>query len=137
MGCLFSSAPLCLRVDDFSSTSLSSPSSSLFVYDDDSLPFDLLPPIYIPVRPSDFFSSVCFFFLLLLFPLRGASAPCPAVEGCRLGPSSVSDKVGLQPAACPTRGPSPPGLVTPSSAPLLPQCQRRAQAGLSQLEDQH
>lgn len=48
-------------LDDFSSTSLSSPSSSLFVYDDDSLPFDLLPPIYIPVRPSDFFSSVWFF----------------------------------------------------------------------------
>lgn len=30
MGCLFSPAPLCLCIDDFSSISLSSPSSSLF-----------------------------------------------------------------------------------------------------------
>lgn len=82
---------------------------------------------------SLWFLLIC---LLLLFLAFDASAPCPAAEGCRLGLSSVSDKVGLQPAACPTSGPSPPGLVTPSSALLRLQSQHRTRAGWLQLEDQ-
>lgn len=79
---------------------------------------------------SDLFSSIS---LLVCH----ASAPCPAVEGCRLGPSSVSDKVGLQLAAYNTRSPSHPGLVTPSSAHLLLQSQHRARAEWLQLKNQH
>lgn len=99
-------------------------------------------PIYISVPPSDFFSSVFFSFLFFRSLCRflfttGASAPCPVAEGSRLGPSSVSDKVALQLAACPIRDPSLPGRVTPSSALPLPRPQHRALAALSQLEDQH
>lgn len=95
--------------------------------------FIFLYALLISSHPS-FFPS--FFASLFCCLCVVASALCPAVEGCRLAPSSVSDKVGLQAAACPTRGPSPPGLVTPSSALLLPQSQCRTQDGLSQLADQ-
>lgn len=61
------------------------------------------------------------FLLLFVSRLRGfcLSAPCPVAEGSRLGPSSVSGKVALQLAACPTIGPSPPGRAIHTSAPLL------------------
>lgn len=70
---------------DFSSTNLSSPSSAL-LYDDDSLSFDLLPPIHIPVHLSDFFSSISSFCSLCVMPVlrvlrrRGAGSDCPVSQ---------------------------------------------------------
>lgn len=117
-----------------------------FFYDDSvsprASPFDLLPlfiSLCLPLISShQFFFSFLFFRSLCRFHFStGASAPCPVAEGSRLGPSSVSDKVAPQLAACPIRDLSLPGHVTPSSALPLPRPQHRALAALSQLEDQH
>ncbi|CAL8404510.1 unnamed protein product [Boreogadus saida] len=45
------------------------------------------------------------------------SAQCPAVEGSRRAPPSVSVRVARRPAAMPTSAPPPPGLATPTFAP--------------------
>lgn len=66
-------------------TNLSSPSSALF-YDDDSVPFDLLPPLRIPQHLSDFSSSVSSFCSMCLMPVlrvlrwRGAGSDCPVSQ---------------------------------------------------------
>lgn len=140
MGCLFSSSVLCLCID-FSSI-LSPPSSAPFMM----IPFSSLhfnvwsSPIYNSV-PSSHFSpphSALLFVSdsLLILSCRRLSAPCPVAVESRLGPSSVSGKVALQLAACPTRGLSLPGLATHTSAPPLPRLRHSAPAG-SQLLDRH
>lgn len=86
------------------------------------------PPIYICVTLSDFHSVLLFVWTsLLLLSCHNLSAPYPAVEESRLGPSSVSDKVALQLAACPTRGPSLPGLATHNIVLLQPRPQPQPQ----------
>lgn len=139
MGCLFSSSVLCLCID-FSSI-LSSPSSALFMmipFSPRASAFDLLPLFISPcLFLTSSHSALLFVSVSLLFlSCHHVSALCPVAEESRLGPSSVSGKVAPQLAACPTRGPSLPGLATHSSAPLLPQPQHKALAG-SQLLDRH
>lgn len=140
MGCLFSSSVLCLYID-FSSV-LPPPSSAPFMM----IPFS---PCASTFDLRLLFISPCLFFLSYLSPsspfvsvslpsLSGlrVSAPCPAVEESRLGPSSVSGKVALQLAACHTRGLSLRGRATHTSAPLLPRLRRNGPAG-SHLPDPH
>lgn len=93
-------------------------------------------PIYIPA-PSSSHSALRFVSVSVSFlSCHRVSALYPVAGESRLGPSSVSGKVGPQLAACPTRGPSLPGLATHSSAPLPPRPQHKALEG-SQLSDQH
>lgn len=102
------------------------------------------PPCTLVLHLLHLFISVCLFltsysallFILtsLLFPsCCNLSALYPVVEESRLGLSSVSGKVALQLAACPTRGPSLPGLVTRNSVLLRPQPQHKALVGSGQL----
>lgn len=112
------------------------PPPPLWFYDESfsSLHFSVWspPPIYICVPFSDFLFCSSFYLFstsLLFLSCHNLSAPYPVVEESRLGPSSVSGKVALQLAACPTRGPSLPGLVTHNSVLLRPQPQRKVLVG--------
>lgn len=90
----------------------------------------LCTPSFTPVSLLLILSFICSSLLFLLY----LSALCPAVEGSRLDPSSVSGKVTLHLAACPIRGPSLPGRATLTSVPPPFLLQHYAPAGSQMLD---